>query len=160
MASRQPPAHCSTAVGRWSPELRWPPLMTSFINDPEHWRVRAEEIRALSDEEQDDVSKQMMLRIAADLSKVHFELLAREGELRNTESLAASYRRRAQTCLDFALTLLIGEKRTLLIDTAQTLLRLAEEQEALTARGAAKESQAPMQQQQQVQPKIYEDKKE
>ena len=58
--------------------------MTSFINDPEHWRVRAEEIRALADEEQDDVSKQMMLRIAADLSKVHFELLAREGELRNS----------------------------------------------------------------------------
>jgi hypothetical protein len=116
------------------------------LDDPVHWRVRAEEIRTLADEEHDDVSKQIMLRIAADLSKLHFELLAREGELR-------SYRRRAQTCLEFALTLPIGEKRTFLIDTAQTLLRLAEEQEASIARGAAKESQAPIQQQQQIQPK-------
>jgi len=127
-------------------------MPTSFINDPEHWRSRAEEIRTLADEEQDDVSKQIMLRIADDLSKLHFELLARQGELRNIESLAASSRCRAQTCLEFALTLPIGEKRTFLIDTAQTLLRLAEEQEASIAAAAAKESQAQMLQQQ-IQPK-------
>jgi hypothetical protein len=78
--------------------------------------------------------------------------LAPEGELRDTESLAASYRRRAQACLDIARATPLGEKRTLLIDTAQTFFRLAEEQEASIPPGAVKEPQAPMQQQQQVQP--------
>ena len=97
------------------------------VEDPIHWRVRAEEVRTLADEEHDDVAKHIMLRIAADLSKLHFALLAREGDLR---TLAASYRHGAQTSLEFARTLPIGEKRTFLIDTAQTLLRLAKNQEA------------------------------
>jgi hypothetical protein len=41
--------------------------------------------------------------------------------------------------------------RTVLIDAAQTWLRLAEEEETSIPPGAVKESQAPMQQQQQVQ---------
>jgi len=97
------------------------------VDDPVHWRVRAEEVRTLADEEHDDVAKHIMLRIAADLSKLHFALLAREGDLR---TLAASYRHGAQTSLEFARTLPIGEKRTFLIDTTQTLLRLAKNQEA------------------------------
>jgi hypothetical protein len=36
----------------------------SFINDPQHWRGRAEEARTLADLMSDDMSKQMMLRIA------------------------------------------------------------------------------------------------
>jgi len=95
----------------------------------------------------------MMLRIADDLSKLHFELLAR-GASCVTPSLArraiAAARKRAWNLHSLYR---IGEKRTFLIDAAQTLLRLAEEQEASIARGAAKDSQAPIQQQQQVQPK-------
>jgi hypothetical protein len=37
-----------------------------FINDPEHWRQRAEEARALAEQMQDPQSKQAMLRIATD----------------------------------------------------------------------------------------------
>ena len=39
---------------------------TSFINDPEHWRNRAAEARTLADQMNDEPSKEMMLRIAAD----------------------------------------------------------------------------------------------
>jgi hypothetical protein len=39
---------------------------TSFINDSEHWHNRAEEVGTLADQMNDDESKQMMLRIAAD----------------------------------------------------------------------------------------------
>ena len=41
-------------------------MATPFINDPEHWRTRAEEARALADQMNDEPSKQTMLRIAAD----------------------------------------------------------------------------------------------
>jgi hypothetical protein len=45
-------------------------MATSFINDPEHWRHRAEETRTLAEAMSDEVSKQMMLRIAADYEKL------------------------------------------------------------------------------------------
>jgi hypothetical protein len=38
----------------------------SFINDPEHWRQRAEEARRLADQIDDPDSKRMMLAIARD----------------------------------------------------------------------------------------------
>jgi hypothetical protein len=41
-------------------------MATSFINDPEHWRKRAEEARALAKQMNDETSKQTMLKIAAD----------------------------------------------------------------------------------------------
>jgi hypothetical protein len=42
--------------------------MTSshYINDPEHWRKRADEARTLADQINDPQSKQAMLRIATD----------------------------------------------------------------------------------------------
>jgi hypothetical protein len=43
---------------------------TSFINDPEHWRQRAEEIRTLADDMKDEISKKMMLRIAQDYERL------------------------------------------------------------------------------------------
>ena len=52
-------------------------MPASFINDPEHWRHRAEEIRTLADDMKDEISKQMMLRIAED-----YERLARRAEER------------------------------------------------------------------------------
>jgi hypothetical protein len=67
-----------------------------------------------------------------------------------TLTRAKEYRRRAQASLDIARETPLGEMRTTLLDAAQTWLRLAEEEEAIP-NDAAK--QAPMQQQQQVQPK-------
>ena len=37
-----------------------------FINEPEHWRKRAEEARTLAGQMSDPQSKQAMLRIATD----------------------------------------------------------------------------------------------
>ena len=52
-------------------------IAVSFINDPEHWRNRAEEARTLADQMSDEASKQTMLRIAAD-----YERLAERAALR------------------------------------------------------------------------------
>ena len=42
----------------------------SFINDPRHWRGRAEEARTLAEQMSDETSKQMMLRIADDYDRL------------------------------------------------------------------------------------------
>ena len=39
-------------------------VATSLINDPKHWRDRAEEARTVAEMMSDATSKQMMLRIA------------------------------------------------------------------------------------------------
>jgi hypothetical protein len=41
-----------------------------FINEPEHWRRRAEEARTLADQMSDPQSKQAMLRIATDYDRL------------------------------------------------------------------------------------------
>ncbi len=48
-----------------------------LINDPKHWRARAGEARRLAVEMQDEVSKQMMLGVAAD-----YDGFAERAELR------------------------------------------------------------------------------
>jgi hypothetical protein len=73
--------------------------------------------------------------------------------LRDSESLAVIYRRRARDGLEIAGKSRLGEKRTTLIDLAQTWLRMAQEQEASVARGPSEQTQPVMQQQQQVQPR-------
>ena len=45
-------------------------MATSYINDPEHWRKRAEEARALANQMNDETAKQTMLSIAAARAKV------------------------------------------------------------------------------------------
>jgi hypothetical protein len=52
-------------------------MTDSLINDPKHWRDRAEEIRTLADDMHDEISRQMMLRIAED-----YERLAQRAEER------------------------------------------------------------------------------
>ena len=50
----------------------------SHINDPKHWRYRAEEARALAEKLTDPEAKQLMLKVAAD-----YEQLAKRAEERS-----------------------------------------------------------------------------
>jgi hypothetical protein len=52
-------------------------MATSFINDPEHWRKRAEEARDLANQMNDETSKQTMLNIAADYDRLAERVEAR-----------------------------------------------------------------------------------
>jgi hypothetical protein len=45
-------------------------MAISFINDPEHWRNRAQRARSLADQMNDEAFKQMMLRTAADYDRL------------------------------------------------------------------------------------------
>jgi hypothetical protein len=44
--------------------------LASFINDPEHWLERAEQMRTLADELDDEQAKEFMLRIANDYGRL------------------------------------------------------------------------------------------
>jgi hypothetical protein len=45
-------------------------VSASIVNDPKHWRMRAEEARALADKMSDQLSKEMMLGIAEDYDRL------------------------------------------------------------------------------------------
>ena len=49
----------------------------AFINNAEHWRKRAEEVRTLADDMKDEKSKEAMLKVAND-----YERLAKRAEER------------------------------------------------------------------------------
>jgi hypothetical protein len=53
----------------------------SQIDDPKHWRSRAEEARAVAEHMTDPISKQMMLNVAAD-----YERLAKRAEERRAKA--------------------------------------------------------------------------
>jgi hypothetical protein len=52
-------------------------MPASFINDPEHWRQRADEARSVAEQMNEPQSKEAMLRIAKD-----YERLAERAEQR------------------------------------------------------------------------------
>ena len=45
-------------------------MTASHINDPDHWRKRAEEMRALAAEMHEPDTKAIMVRLAADYDKL------------------------------------------------------------------------------------------
>ena len=45
-------------------------MLASFINDPEHWLERAEQMRNLADELDDEQAKETMLRIANEYGRL------------------------------------------------------------------------------------------
>lgn len=56
----------------------------SHINDPKHWRYRAEEARAMAESMTDPEAKQLMLNVAAD-----YERLAKRAEDRSGGNAAS-----------------------------------------------------------------------
>ena len=63
-------------VRRDAAAKRWA-MSGGLINDPKHWRARAGEARRLAAEMPNDMSKQMMLGVAA-----NYDRLAERSELR------------------------------------------------------------------------------
>jgi len=57
-------------------------MVSHFINEPQHWRARAEEARNLANQMNDSESKDAMLRIARD-----YEHLAMRAEDRTSGRL-------------------------------------------------------------------------
>ena len=62
-------------------------MPNSFINDPQHWRGRAEEARTLSDLMNDETSKQMMLRIADDYDRLAERAEQRAGHTTQSQEI-------------------------------------------------------------------------
>jgi len=59
--------------------------MSSLLDDPEHWRSRAEEARSVAEQPSNPEAKRTMLRIAAE-----YELLAEQAERRPTKESSAA----------------------------------------------------------------------
>jgi hypothetical protein len=73
------PPQAAHVTGRPAPVLRECRMPWSYLNDPEHWRSRAKEARAMGEHIADPTSKQMMLDVAAG-----YERLATRAEERKS----------------------------------------------------------------------------
>jgi len=62
---------------RQAGDLEGSSMPSVFLNDPQHWQDRADQMRALASESSDPESRTIMLRVAND-----YELLARRAERR------------------------------------------------------------------------------
>src|SRR5262249_10970889 len=69
--------HCRSDFLLRCHELTTDGGVSHFINEPQHWRARAEEARILANKMDDSESKDAMLRIAKD-----YERLAKRAEYR------------------------------------------------------------------------------
>jgi hypothetical protein len=69
---------------RQAGDLEGSSMPSVFLNDPQHWRDRADQMRALASESSDPESRTIMLRMAND-----YDLLARRAE-RRAQGLAQS----------------------------------------------------------------------
>ncbi len=58
-------------------------MSASFINNPEHWRKRAEEMRVLAEQMADEQSRITMLRIASDYERLATRAEQRSGALQS-----------------------------------------------------------------------------
>jgi len=70
-----------------------------------------------------------------------------------THARPEEYRRKAQECFDLARLISLERDRTVMLDIAQSWLRLAEQQETQVPPPIVDQPQAAVQQQQQTQPK-------
>ena len=60
-------------------------MSSSHLNDPEHWRYRAKEARAIGEDMLDPVSKEKMLDVAA-----NYETLAKRAQDRRSGKIPKS----------------------------------------------------------------------
>ena len=68
---------CETCGG--SGMVKATDTVTSFVDDPQHWEMRAEEMRTLADETRDETARAIILKIAADYDSVAERVGERQG---------------------------------------------------------------------------------
>ena len=84
-------------------------MPASLINDPEHWRKRTDETRNLADDMKDEISKQMMLQIAADYGH-----LARRARARRWRSRFPAPHRSCCAVRHLGSTLMVQHNRSIM----------------------------------------------